>query len=122
MEINENLSRNERLAAIMREGNDRVTAAIILDAREAAAERNASPRYRYEFYRDTAIGETPHQTMYLQRAQWLVFDRNGVGCFASFGTEADAALTVAALNAYQPAESLDEMRRRLPTTPPKETT
>lgn len=32
-------TRNDLLAAIMREGNDRPTAAIILDAREAAAAR-----------------------------------------------------------------------------------
>lgn len=34
--------RNARLAEIMRDGNDRPTACIILDAREAAATRLAS--------------------------------------------------------------------------------
>lgn len=54
------------------------------------------PRYRYEPYSD------PYgNTNWARRAQWLVFDRNGVGCFASFGTEREAALTTAALNAFE---------------------
>lgn len=56
------------------------------------------PRYRYEFYRDKATGDTQQETWYLQRAQWLIFDAHDVGCMCSVGTEREAARIVFALN------------------------
>lgn len=56
------------------------------------------PRYHYERYQDTATGDTQQATWYIQRVQWLVFDRHSVGCMCSVGTEREAARIVFALN------------------------
>lgn len=56
------------------------------------------PRYHYEFYRDTATGATQQETWYIQRSQWLIFDRHEPGCMCSVGTEREAARIVFALN------------------------
>lgn len=53
-------------------------------------------RYRQEFFQ-SETGDTSWE----RRAQWLVIDRKGVGCMASFGSEREAALVVAALNAFE---------------------
>lgn len=58
----------------------------------------AMPRYRWEFYR------AEYGNSWETRAQWLVFDRKGVGCMASFGNEAHASLVVTALNAHERAQ------------------
>lgn len=52
-------------------------------------------RYRYEHYVNHA-GETNWD----RRSQWLVLDRQGVGCLSSVGSEREAALIVAAMNAF----------------------
>lgn len=54
----------------------------------------SDPRYHYERYRDPGFAATT----WGGRVQWLVFDRNSIGCMCSLGTEREAAHIVAALN------------------------
>lgn len=50
-------------------------------------------RYRYESFLETDGYKAGRTT-------WLIFDRQGVGCLTKLDTEREAALIVAALNAF----------------------
>lgn len=64
---------------------------LVAFVREQAIWRN---RYRYEQFDET-------EGYKAGRTSWLIFDRKGVGCMTKMDTEREAALIVAALNAFE---------------------